>query len=151
MNEYTLQTEDFMRMALGEAKIASEEEEVPIGAVLVLGDLVVKNHNKVIQDSDPTAHAEIAVIREAAKKLGNYRLVGSTLYVTLEPCIMCVGAIIQARIDRLIFGAFDERYGAVGSMFKSFDMNFNHKPEIVSGVLATESSLLLSDFFKVRR
>ncbi|MCD6569352.1 MAG: tRNA adenosine(34) deaminase TadA [Deltaproteobacteria bacterium] len=141
----------FMKLAMDEAKKAAELGEIPIGAVLVAGDLVVKGHNTVIKDSDPTAHAEIVVIREAAKRLGNYRLIGSSLYVTLEPCIMCVGAIVHARISRLIFGAFDSRYGAVGSMVKAFDMDFNHRPEIISGVFAEESSLLLSKFFKALR
>ncbi len=140
-----------MRMALDEARRAAKEEEVPIGAVLVLGDLVIKGHNRVIADSDPTAHAEIVVMREAARQIGNYRLIGSTLYVTLEPCIMCVGAIVQARIEKLIFGAFDSRYGAVESLTKVFDMDFNHRPEIISGVLAKEASILLKDFFKVLR
>ncbi|MEA3223027.1 MAG: tRNA adenosine(34) deaminase TadA [Thermodesulfobacteriota bacterium] len=141
----------FMKIALDEAKKAAELGEIPIGAVLVAGDLVVKGHNRVIKDSDPTAHAEIVVIREAAGRTGNYRLSGSSLYVTLEPCIMCVGAIVHARIGRLVFGAFDDRYGAVGSMVKAFDMNLNHTPEVISGVFAEESSLLLSKFFEALR
>ncbi len=145
------QMQTFMKMALDEAKKAAELGEIPIGAVLVAGDLVVKGHNTVIKDSDPTAHAEIAVIREAARRSGNYRLSGSSLYVTLEPCIMCVGAIVHARIGRLVFGAFDDRYGAVGSMVKAFDTNLNHRPEVISGVFAEESSLLLSKFFKALR
>jgi len=140
-----------MNMALKEAEKAAALEEVPVGAVLVCGSTVVKGHNRVIKDSDPTAHAEMVVIRGAARRLGNYRLVDSVLYVTLEPCIMCVGAIVQARIARLVFGAHDERYGAVESMIKAFDMGFNHRPQVVSGVLKEESEALLKDFFRKRR
>ena len=140
-----------MNMALEEAKTAADLGEVPIGAVLVSGDAVIRGHNRVIMDCDPTAHAEIVVMREAAKRLGNYRLVGSRLYVTLEPCIMCVGAIVQARIERLVYGAQDHRYGAVESMLKAFDFAVNHKPDICSGILKEEAAELLTKFFQARR
>jgi tRNA(adenine34) deaminase len=140
-----------MKIALEEARTAAELGEVPIGAVLVLNDDVIKGHNRVIMDSDPTAHAEIVVIREAAQRIGNYRLAGSSLYVTLEPCIMCVGAIVQARIDRLVYAAADPRYGAVESMLKAFDFDVNHKPDVCSGVFKEEAGRLLTKFFQTRR
>ncbi|HPJ92515.1 MAG TPA: tRNA adenosine(34) deaminase TadA [Deltaproteobacteria bacterium] len=140
-----------MNMALEEARAAADLGEVPIGAVLVSGDAVIRGHNRVIIDSDPTAHAEIVVMREAAKRFGNYRLVGSSLYVTLEPCIMCAGAIIQARINRLVYAAQDPRYGAVESMLKAFDFDVNHKPDICSGILKEEAGELLTKFFQERR
>lgn len=141
----------FMQIALEQAKAAAGISEVPVGAVLVLDDLIIQGHNRVIVDSDPTAHAEIIVIREAAKALGNFRLTNARLYVTLEPCIMCVGAIIQARIAKLVYGAMDYRYGAVASLMRAFDLNVNHKPEIISGILAEESSELLKKFFQAKR
>ena len=140
-----------MRMALEEARRAAGLGEVPVGAVLVTGDLVVAGHNRVIRDSDPTAHAEIVVIRKAAEKIGNYRLTGACLYVTLEPCIMCVGAIVQARIARLVYAASDPRYGAVDSMIKGFSLEVNHRPQIVAGLLEREAAELLKDFFQERR
>ena len=140
-----------MKMALEEAKTAAGLGEVPIGAVLISGDAVIRGHNRVIMDCDPTAHAEIVVMREAAKRIGNYRLVGSTLYVTLEPCIMCAGAIVQARVARLVYSAQDFRYGAVESMIKAFDFDVNHKPDICSGILKEEAGELLTKFFKERR
>ncbi|MEA2101740.1 MAG: tRNA adenosine(34) deaminase TadA [Thermodesulfobacteriota bacterium] len=143
--------EYFMEMALDEAQKAREEQEVPIGAVLVMGDMVIRGHNRVIMDSDPSAHAEIMVIREAAKKIGNYRLSKAVLYITLEPCIMCAGAIVHSRIDRLVFGAFDPRYGAAGSLVDAFDLGLNHTPKVVSGILAGRSSALLKGFFQKKR
>ena len=140
-----------MNMALEEAKTAADLGEVPIGAVLVSGDAVIRGHNRVIMDCDPTAHAEIVVMREAAKRLGNYRLVHASLYVTLEPCIMCAGAIVQARIERLVYGAQDHRYGAVESMLKAFDFAVNHKPDICSGIFKEEAGEVLTKFFQERR
>ena len=140
-----------MKMALEEAEIAAKENEVPIGAVLVIGTRNYRDHNRVIQKSDPTAHAEVEVIRKAANEHGNYRLTESTLYVTIEPCLMCVGAIIHARINRLIYAARDERYGAVESLIRVFDLGLNHKPEIASGMLAEECSYLIKRFFKAKR
>jgi tRNA(adenine34) deaminase len=140
-----------MRIALKEAEIAAEENEVPVGAVLVSGDRIYKSHNRMINNSDPTAHAEIEVIRKAARELGNYRLVGSILYVTIEPCLMCVGAIVHARIKRLVYAARDERYGAVESLLKAFELGLNHKPETAGGILADESSDIIRRFFKKKR
>jgi tRNA(adenine34) deaminase len=140
-----------MDMALEEARAAAGSGEVPVGAVLVLGEHLVRGRNRVISHSDPTAHAELVVIREAGRLLGNYRLTGSQLFVTLEPCLMCIGAIIQARIGRLVYGAADPRYGAVESMLRTFDLGVNHTPEIVSGVRAAEAGALLKDFFQARR
>lgn len=140
-----------MKIALKEAEIAAEENEVPVGAVLVSGDRIYKGHNRMIHNSDPTAHAEIEVIRQAARELGNYRLVGSTLYVTIEPCLMCAGAIVQARVKRLVYAARDERYGAVESMFKAFELGLNHKPEVMCGILADESADIIRRFFKTKR
>ena len=140
-----------MKIALNEAKAAADLGEVPIGAVLVLHDMVITGHNRAITDTDPTAHAEMVVIREAAKRTGNYRLTGSCLYVTLEPCIMCVGAIIQARIDRVVYAAKDPRYGAVESMIKAFDLGVNHKPQLCSGILEKQAGSILKTFFMERR
>lgn len=140
-----------MSLALEEAEIAAEEGEVPVGAVLLIGDRIYRGHNRVIRDHDPTAHAEVVVIREAARSVGNYRLPGARLYVTLEPCIMCVGAIVQARIGRLVYGASDPRYGAIESMLKFMDLNINHKFDICSGIMEQRSSILLKEFFQARR
>jgi tRNA(adenine34) deaminase len=140
-----------MDMALDEARAAAASGEVPVGAVIVLGDVLVRGHNRMIADSDPTAHAELVVIREAARLVGNYRLTGAVLAVTLEPCIMCIGAIIQARIGRLVYGAADPRYGAVESMIRTFDLGVNHKPEVAPGVREAEAGALLKDFFQARR
>lgn len=140
-----------MKIALDEARAAADLGEVPVGAVLVMPGMVIAGHNMSITHTDPTAHAEMVVIREAAKRTGNYRLAGACLYVTLEPCIMCVGAIIQARIDRVVYGAKDPRYGAVESMLRAFDLGVNHKPQICSGVLEEQAGLILKHFFTVRR
>ena len=140
-----------MALALGEAKRAASIGEVPVGAVLVIGDKVFAGGNRVIADSDPTAHVEIVVMRKAAREVGNYRLNGSCLYVSLEPCIMCVGAIVQARVERLVYGARDPRYGAVESMIKAFDLNVNHRPAVCSGILAEQAGELLTTFFEARR
>ncbi|RLB00040.1 MAG: tRNA-specific adenosine deaminase [Deltaproteobacteria bacterium] len=141
----------FMKIALEEALEAYGEGEVPVGAVLVKDGLIVRGHNMVIQSRDPTAHAEIVVIRDMSSRVGNYRLSGSSLYVTLEPCIMCVGAIVQARIARLVFGAPDKRFGAVESMLRGFELGLNHRPEVVSGIMEEEVRDLLRDFFSKRR
>lgn len=146
-----LDDRSLMNTALQEAGCAAEKGEVPVGAVLVLGDLVIRGHNRMIMDTDPTAHAEIVVLREAARSLGNYRLTGASLYITLEPCIMCVGAIVQARIGRLIYGASDPRYGAVESMVRAFELGVNHRPEVVGGVLAEQAGSMLTQFFQARR
>ncbi len=140
-----------MNMALEEALKAAEAQEVPVGAVLLAGGLVIRAHNRTIMDADPTAHAEIVALREAARQVGNHRLAGSVLYVTVEPCIMCVGAIVQARVERLVYAAADPRYGAVESMVRAFELRLNHRPVVVSGVLAGEASELMKAFFRQRR
>jgi len=140
-----------MKIALEEAERAAGLGEVPVGAVLIAGDLIVKGHNRTIMDADPTAHAEIVVIREAARLMKNYRLPQSRLYVTIEPCLMCVGAIVHARIGRLIYAAPDPRYGAVESMLEGFSLEVNHRPEITSGVLKDQAISLMQAFFQARR
>lgn len=150
-----LDSEDarFMRIALEEAGMAGEEGEVPIGAVLVLGGEVVgRGRNRPIALADPSAHAEILALREGAARVKNYRLPGSTLYVTLEPCLMCTGAILQARVGRLVFGAEDPKGGAVSSLYSLLeDSRFNHRVEVTPGVLREECRELLQRFFQERR
>lgn len=143
----------FMRAALREAGRAASESEVPVGAVVVCGGrLIARAHNRPIHLNDPCAHAEILALRRAARKLGNYRLAGCTLYVTIEPCIMCAGAIVQARIDRLVFGATETKAGACGSALRVLNhAKLNHKVEVVRGVLAEESALAMREFFLKRR
>lgn len=143
----------FMDAALAEARAAAERGEVPVGAVIVVdGRLVARAGNRTITDCDPTAHAEIIALREAARVVGNYRLVGAALYVTIEPCAMCAGAMIQARIARLIYGAEDAKAGAVRSCFSLLDHpQLNHRVEVTSGVGAEEAATVLKDFFAARR
>lgn len=143
----------FMRIALEQARQAADAGEVPVGAALARGEiLLAAAANRPIAASDPTAHAEILAIREAAVKTGNYRLPETTLYVTLEPCIMCMGAILHARIQRLVFGALDPKTGAAQSRYTiGIDGLLNHRLEIESGVLEGECSRMLKDFFKERR
>lgn len=140
-----------MERALEEARAAACEGEVPVGAVLLVGGRLYAGRNRVIADHDPTAHAEIVAIRRAAQSVGNYRLPGSVLCVTLEPCVMCAGAIVQARIGRLVYGARDPRYGAIESLLKFFELNINHKPVICSGTMEQSASALLKEFFQERR
>lgn len=143
-----------MRQALKQARYAERCDEVPVGAVLVSksGELIACGHNQPITTLDPTAHAEIVVIREAAKGLQNYRLPGTTLYVTLEPCAMCVGALVQARVSRIVFGALEPKTGAIQSAHRFFESaQFNHYPQILGGVLDTECSDLISKFFQLKR
>jgi tRNA(adenine34) deaminase len=143
-----------MKHALREAEKGFERGEVPIGALLSDpdGKIVAKAHNLPISRHDPTAHAEILVLRDAGAFYNNYRLTGSTLVVTLEPCIMCMGAAFQARISRLVFGAFDPKSGAAGSLYDlSEDRRFNHRIDVVSGIMEKECSSQLHDFFKLRR
>jgi tRNA(adenine34) deaminase len=144
---------EWMHYALALARYAEEGREVPIGAVLVQnGEMVGQGWNCPITASDPTAHAEIQAIRAASQYLGNYRLVGTTLYVTLEPCAMCAGAIIQARIKRLVFGAFDPKGGAAGSVLSVLPGDrLNHRVESHGGVLAEPCGMILSAFFRARR
>ena len=143
----------FMQEALAEARSAAAAGEVPIGAVLVHdGKILARSNNRTIRNNDPTAHAEIVVIREAARLLGNYRLADTTLYVTIEPCSMCAGAIIQARIPRLIYGADDPKGGAVRSCFEILsNPRLNHQVQFESGVLAAECAAVLQSFFAERR
>jgi tRNA(adenine34) deaminase len=145
--------EAFMRRALELARRAQEEGEVPVGAVVVLNENVLgEGWNRPITASDPTAHAEIQAMRAAASALSNYRLTGATLYVTLEPCVMCVGAMFQARIGRVVFGASDPKSGAAGSIVDLFrNEKLNHHAQIQGGVLAEECGALLSRFFASRR
>ena len=143
----------FMRMALHAAAEAQRVGEVPVGAVLVKdGEVIAIGHNRPVSGHDPTAHAEIAALRTAAQKLGNYRLPGCTLYVTLEPCAMCAGAMMHARLARVVFGASDPKAGACGSVLNLFaEPRLNHHTEIQGGVLAEECGTMLSGFFAERR
>jgi tRNA(adenine34) deaminase len=145
--------QEFMEIAVEEARACAEAGEVPIGAVLVRRDEVLaRGGNRTIRDCDPTAHAEIVVLREAARKLGNYRLTETTLYVTLEPCAMCAGAIIQARVPRVVYGADDPKGGAYRTCFELLtSAKLNHQVEVTPGVLAEEASSLLQSFFAARR
>ena len=144
---------DFMKIALEEAQEAYCRGEVPVGAVLVLeGNILARAHNSPIMRNDPTAHAEILALRQAGEKFGNYRLTGAELYVTLEPCIMCAGAIIQARISRVIFGARDPKCGAVVSLYNILaDERLNHQVEITEGILSEECGEIISRFFQQKR
>jgi len=144
----------FMKEALVEAKLAFKEEEVPIGAVIVSpeGKIIGKGRNQIIKLNDPTAHAEILAIREACKNLGNFRLLGCKIYVTLEPCPMCAYALVLARIEELIFATRDEKTGACGSIYNLVqDLRFNHRIKIREGLLKEEAQNLLKEFFKLRR
>jgi len=145
--------QEAMDAALTEARLAAEGGEVPIGAVVVHeGEIIVRGQNRVLRDVDPTAHAEIVAIREAARALGNYRLSGCTLYVTLEPCAMCAGAMIHARIDRLVYAAADPKAGACGSVLSVLNHpQLNHQMQVVQGTGAEESAELLRGFFRERR
>ena len=145
--------EKWMQIAIQEAVKAEQMGEVPVGAILVKdGFLIAKAHNQPISNNDPTAHAEIQLLRTAGNTLKNYRLPGTSLYVTLEPCAMCLGAIMHARVDRLIFGAYDPKTGVCGSSENFMEAScFNHKITIASGVLENESKQLLKNFFNSRR
>ncbi len=143
-----------MRRALEAAEEARNRGEVPVGACLIdkSGEILASAGNRTIIETDPTAHAEILVLREAARKIGNYRLTDTCLYTTIEPCAMCAGALVNARIKRLVYGATDERFGAVETIFRICDnSSLNHKIEIVSGVLKEECKQLMQDFFRQRR
>ncbi|TDB38221.1 MAG: nucleoside deaminase [Actinobacteria bacterium] len=143
----------YMRMALDEARLAAEKGEVPIGAVIVCdGAVVARAHNTREIDNDPTSHAELIAIRDAAAKLGRWRLSDCTVYATLEPCPMCAGAMHQARIDRLVYGAPDPKAGAVGTLYDlSSDDRLNHRFAVTSGILSEESSSMLKKFFEQLR
>ena len=145
--------EKWMQIAISEANLAKNEGEIPVGAVIIQNDkLIAKAHNQSILNHDPTAHAEIEVLRKAGRKLKNYRLSGSTLYVTLEPCAMCLGAIMHARIERIVFGASDPKTGVCGSKADlTSEAFFTHKVKVDGGVLKEESRVILQTFFKSRR
>ncbi|MBW2442623.1 MAG: tRNA adenosine(34) deaminase TadA [Deltaproteobacteria bacterium] len=146
--------EKFMRLALVEAQKAGQTGEVPIGAILVAEDGTVLSsaHNRTIDLADPTAHAEILALREAALKINNYRLLNTTLYVTVEPCIMCMGAIVHARISGVVFGADDPKWGAAGSLYNfAEDDRLNHRVGIISGVCEAECRGLMQAFFRAKR
>jgi len=143
-----------MKAALDEAKLAADADEVPVGAVLVdgSGQVLASARNHTIGLADPTAHAEMLAIRTTALKTGNYRLLNTTLYVTVEPCIMCMGAIIHARVFRVVFGASDPKWGGAGSLYDfAKDNRLNHSPEVVGGVCEDECKALLQGFFRAKR
>ena len=142
-----------MQAALDEARLAADADEVPIGAVVVAnGEIIARGQNRVLRDVDPTAHAEIVAMRAAAYVIGNYRLLDCTLYVTLEPCAMCAGAMIHARLSRLVYGAADPKAGAVGSVLEVLNHpRLNHKMPVTGGVLSENCGSLLKDFFRLRR
>jgi tRNA(adenine34) deaminase len=144
---------NFMQAALDEARQSAEAGEVPIGAVLVReGAIIARGQNRVLRNVDPTAHAEIVTLRAAAAAIGNYRLMGCTLYVTLEPCAMCAGAMIHARLDRLVFAAADPKAGAAGSVLCVLNHpQLNHQMKVEQGILADDSAELLRSFFRERR
>ena len=145
--------EDFLRAAIAEAHAAEADGEVPVGAVVVYeGSIIARGQNRVLRDHDPTAHAEVVALRSAGLALQNYRLNNCTLYVTLEPCAMCAGAILHARIARLVYAASDPKAGACGSVLSVMNHpQLNHKVEVVAGLLADECGTLLQSFFRARR
>jgi tRNA(adenine34) deaminase len=146
--------ENFMKLALTEAKKAGRIGEVPVGAVIVSekGEILSAAHNQTIKLTDPTAHAEILALRKAALEISNYRLLNTTLYVTVEPCIMCMGAIVHARISQVVYGATDPKWGAAGSLYNyAEDDRLNHRVEITTGVCAEDCRRLMQDFFRAKR
>ena len=153
MDAWSDTDKSFMQEALELARAAAAAGEVPVGAVVVQdGEILGRGHNRTIADRDPSGHAEIVALREAARTLGNHRLTEATLYVTLEPCAMCVGALAEARISRLVFGAYDEKAGACGSKFELADTGLvGHHMEVNGGLLKAESAALLGEFFAARR
>jgi tRNA(adenine34) deaminase len=142
-----------MKIALEEAGLAAERGEVPVGAVIAAGEkIIARAGNRTIGDCDPTAHAEVVALREAARAIGNYRLAGTTLYVTIEPCAMCAGAMIQARVERLVYGADDLKGGAVRSCFAMLEHpQLNHRVEVTAGTMSDEAASILKSFFAARR
>jgi tRNA(adenine34) deaminase len=146
--------EQMMLLALEEAQKAGQNDEVPIGAVLVSdsGKVLAKAYNQTVGLADPTGHAEILALRKAAQKVKNYRLLNTTLYVTVEPCVMCMGAIIHARITRVVYGARDPKWGALGSIYNfAAEKRFNHHPEVVAGVCEEPCRTIIQNFFRTRR
>jgi tRNA(adenine34) deaminase len=153
VDELPLSDLEFMKLALGEARAAEEADEVPVGAVLVKeGQVLSRGNNRTLRDCDPTAHAEIVALREAARAAQNHRLLGATLYVTIEPCAMCAGAIIQARVSRVVYGADDPKGGAVRTCFEVLSHpSLNHQVEVTPNVLAEDCARILQHFFTARR
>ena len=153
MGNMDLTDEDFMRQALTEAEAAQAIGEVPVGAVVVIdGEVKGRGHNRVIEASDPTSHAEIIALRDAAQAIGNYRLTGATLYATLEPCAMCAGAIVHARIGRLVYGARDLKAGAVETHFRICNSDFlNHQVAVEGGILEEACRSVIQSFFREKR
>jgi len=152
MSTRAVTDETFMRQALEQARRALHLGEVPIGAVVVAeGKVAGEGFNQPIRSVDPSAHAEIVALRQAARAAGNYRLTGARLYVTLEPCLMCVGAIVNARIGTVVYGAPEPKWGALGSILDARSLPLNHRIEVIGGVLETECRQLVVDFFKFRR
>jgi len=146
--------ETFMALALEEAKKAGQIGEVPVGAVLVAqnGEILAAAHNQTIKLADPSAHAEILALRQAASRICNYRLLNTILYVTVEPCIMCMGAIVHARISTVVFGAFDPKWGAAGSLYNfTQDERLNHRVAVLTGILEEDCRKLMQDFFRGKR
>jgi tRNA(adenine34) deaminase len=145
--------EDFMREALTEAEAAGEDGEVPVGAIIVLGgNVIARGRNAMIGANDPTAHAEIVALRKAASAVGNYRLIGATMYSTIEPCAMCAGALVHARVERLVYGADDPKAGAVETHFGICNADFlNHQVSVEGGILEGECRRVLQSFFRDRR
>ena len=148
-----MEHESFMREALAEARLALAEGEVPVGAVVVAGgEIIGRGHNSPLTLNDPTAHAEVLALRDAARKMGNYRLPDATLYVTVEPCPMCAGASLQSRIRHVVFGAYDPKAGAAASLYRLLeDARLAHRAEVIGGILAEECGALLQSFFKRKR
>jgi tRNA(adenine34) deaminase len=148
-----IEDEKWMKIAITQANLAQSEGEIPIGAVIIKNEIIIaKAHNQPILKNDPTAHAEIQVIRKAGAKENNYRLIDTTLYVTLEPCAMCLGAIMHARIARIVFGAYDYKTGVCGSCADLRNKKFfHHEIKITGGILEKDCSKLLKSFFKLRR
>jgi tRNA(adenine34) deaminase len=152
--DFSLTDQKWMLEAIAEARAAEAAGEVPVGAVIVsaAGEIIARGSNRVLRNSDPTAHAEIVALRSAGAALGNYRLLGCTLYSTLEPCSMCAGAILHARIARLVYAAADPKAGACGSVIAVMNHPaLNHRVELVEGVLAEECGKMLTDFFRAKR
>jgi tRNA(adenine34) deaminase len=153
MTEQEQCDQTFMQLALEQGQLAYDAGEVPVGAVVVLdGEVIGRGYNQPITSLDPSAHAEIVALRDAAKNIGNYRLMGATIYVTVEPCCMCTGCLVHSRIKRLVYAATEPKAGVIESAMNMLESPFfNHTIEVCSGVLAEESSTLMSDFFKMRR
>ncbi|BBO66874.1 tRNA-specific adenosine deaminase [Desulfosarcina alkanivorans] len=146
--------EHFMQMAIDQALAGARMEEVPVGAVIVDADgqVIARDHNRTVSSCDPTAHAEINVLRAAGRRIQNYRLLSTTLYVTVEPCAMCMGAIVHARVKTVVFGAFDPKWGAAGSLYDlGQDIRLNHQVEIIQGIYRDRCRALMQSFFRDRR